>query len=201
MGILRLLPLNLIPVLVAAAGILGALPEFAVGAWHRERWMTPICDSWFVLGPVLVLAALAPGQASLADAEVYLLAFAGQLAADACWWLLRDKLLLGGAARGTFQTSLETSRVDATLAPIGFIVGLAAADEPLALLAVAPLIWLLQAFSRSEQRATAPPLSSTAPTTARSRLVRRHRVRRRLCRRSLALSRGPGPLRGREDGP
>ena len=131
--------------------------------------MTPICDSWFVLGPVLVLAALAPGQASLADAEVYLLAFAGQLAADACWWLLRDKLLLGGAARGTFQTSLETSRVDATLAPIGFIVGLAAADEPLALLAVAPLIWLLQAFSRERTwRATAPPLSSTAPTTARS---------------------------------
>jgi HD-GYP domain-containing protein (c-di-GMP phosphodiesterase class II) len=44
-----------------------------------------------------------------------------------------------------------SARVDAILSPIAFVVAIVAVDEPAVLLAVAPLVWLLQIFSRERE--------------------------------------------------
>jgi HD-GYP domain-containing protein (c-di-GMP phosphodiesterase class II) len=143
-----LLPLPLIPLLVAGAIPLAVLPEVRKGNWHRERLLTPIAEAWFCVGPVLVLSALAPGLPNLDDAPVYVLAFVCQIAGEICAALLRDRRLLGLTAREVLGTTVGTVQVDAVLAPLSFVIAVAAIDEPAFLLSMAPLVWLLHFFSR-----------------------------------------------------
>jgi HD-GYP domain-containing protein (c-di-GMP phosphodiesterase class II) len=147
-AMLVLLPLELVPLLVAAARALGTLPEIIRGTRHRERLITEIGGCWFVIGPVAVLAALAPGPGSFASVEVYLLAFVAYATCEIGWALVRDRVLMGHSIEEVLRTSAETVRIDAILSPLGFVVGVAAVAEPLALLSIAPLVWLLQLFSR-----------------------------------------------------
>ena len=72
--LLMLAPLPLVPLLVIAAALLAQIPDFVRGDWHWERWTGSFSDSWFCIGPVLALAALAPGTPSLDDAGIYALA-------------------------------------------------------------------------------------------------------------------------------
>jgi hypothetical protein len=57
-----LAPLPLVPLLVALASVLSVLPELLNGSWHKERAVTCLSDCWFSIGPVLMLAWLAPGE-------------------------------------------------------------------------------------------------------------------------------------------
>jgi HD-GYP domain-containing protein (c-di-GMP phosphodiesterase class II) len=147
-AMLVLLPLPTIPLIAAGAGVIAALPDFTSGRWHHERWLTAISDSWFAIGPVLVLAALAPSQTSLGDAPIFALAFVAQLACDVIWNLIRAKALFGYRVVDVLRTSVQTAEVDAVLAPLGFVVAVVAVDHPVSLLVLAPLIWLLELFSR-----------------------------------------------------
>jgi len=143
-----LLPLPLIPLVVAAANMLAVLPEVQKGNWHADHWITSISESWFSVGPVLVLALLAPQTPDLADAGVYALAFGMQLACDVVFGLVRDKPLLGLDAMEVLKTTAGTAQVDAVLAPVAFVISVAAIDDPAVLIAMAPLVWLLHFFSR-----------------------------------------------------
>ena len=148
---LFLSPLEYVPLLAATAGLLGTVPDFVEGSWHRDRWFGCLADSWFAIGPVLVLAALAPGAPRPEDAPIYVLAFASQIGGDLLWSLLRDKLVDGLATSDSVKNWLGVVRVDAVLSPIAFVVTLVAVDEPAALLALGPLVWLLAIFSRERQ--------------------------------------------------
>jgi HD-GYP domain-containing protein (c-di-GMP phosphodiesterase class II) len=150
-AMLALLPLPLVPLLVAAALVLASLPEITAKNWHRDRWVTPAASCWFSIGPVLVLAAFAPGEPTFGDADVYLLAFGAQLAGDVGWALLRERVLLKHDVEEVVRTFADTAQVDAILAPLGFVVSVAAVDAPVALLTVGPLVWLLELFSRDRQ--------------------------------------------------
>ena len=59
--LLFLAPLPLVPLLVAFAGVLATLPDVVRGDWARDRWLGAFADSWFCVGPVLVLAASGGG--------------------------------------------------------------------------------------------------------------------------------------------
>ena len=61
---LLLLPLPYVPVLIAAAGAIGLIPDFIKGSWSKDRWLKPIADSGPYIAPVLILAALAPARQS-----------------------------------------------------------------------------------------------------------------------------------------
>jgi HD-GYP domain-containing protein (c-di-GMP phosphodiesterase class II) len=155
---LMLVPLPLVPLLVAAASVVAMLPDFMDRSWHRERALSCVSDSWALLGPVLVLSALSPGEPALVDAGVYALAFAAQLAADLAWSTLRERLVDGIPARTTWGAWVGCARFDAVLTPIAFLAGLTAVDEPLALAAIAPLVWVLQVFSRERRERYAATL-------------------------------------------
>jgi HD-GYP domain-containing protein (c-di-GMP phosphodiesterase class II) len=156
---LVLAPLPLVPLLVMTAGLLSLVPDFINGTWHRDRWVTCIGDSWFSIGPVLVLLALAPGTPSLDLAPAYALAFAAQLLSDLIWSLVRDRLTGRRLPLVEILRNFSgTARVDAVLAPLAFFVSLAALDKPVCLLALGPLVWLLDLFARDRQERYAAAL-------------------------------------------
>jgi HD-GYP domain-containing protein (c-di-GMP phosphodiesterase class II) len=157
--LLVLAPLPLVPLLVMAAGLLSLVPEFIDGTWHRDRWITCIGDSWFSIAPVLVLLALAPGTPDLDLAPVYALAFVAQVVSDVVWGLIRDRLTRRRLPiMEILRNYSGTARVDAVLAPLAFFVSLAAVSEPACLLALAPLVWLLDLFARDRRERYASAL-------------------------------------------
>ena len=157
-AMLALAPLPLIPLMVAAGAVLGVMPDFLRGLWHGDRTITTIGDCWFSVGPVLVLAALAPGPATLALAEVYVLAYLAQVTCDLLWDLLRNGLTDKLPIAGVLSSFGSIARIDAILSPIAFLVSVAAAPEPIALVALGPLVWLLEIFSRDRRERYAAAL-------------------------------------------
>ena len=156
--LLALAPLPLVPLIVAVASALAVLPDLLRGTWHWDRCVTSIGDCWFMLPPVLVVAALAPGTPTVADAGVYALAFAAQLGGDLAWSLVRDHFIDDVSLKDRVIFFFGTARVDAVLTPPAFVIAVTAAIEPLSLLAIAPLVWLLQVFSEDRQQRYAAAL-------------------------------------------
>ena len=148
---LLLLPLPYVPLFVAAAAVLSRLPDVISGAFGRDRWVGCLSDSWFVIGPTLVLAALAPGAPDWSLVEVYALAFVAQIAIDLLWSLIRNATMDHTPIRELISSNFNIARVDAVLSPLALVVAFAAQDEPFAILAVGPLVWLLQKFSEDRR--------------------------------------------------
>ena len=142
-----LLPLPFVPVIVALAATLSLIPEMLDGGWHRDRWTASIADSWFSLGPVVVLAVLAPGDPSLDYAPIYALALAGQISLDLAWVLVRNALLDHVPLRTLVADFFGATRVEAILSPVALIFAIQAAQQPLVLAVVFPLVWLLDVFA------------------------------------------------------
>ncbi len=143
---LLLAPLPLVPVLVAAGFMLGRL---RVNVAERGHALSGLAGTWFALGPVWVLGALAPaGAPSLDSAWIYALALVAQVLVGTAGALAQDRL-----AKDTQQMwpMLWSYRVDAALAPVGLLLALEAAGEPAALIAVPPLLWLLHVFSNERK--------------------------------------------------
>jgi HD-GYP domain-containing protein (c-di-GMP phosphodiesterase class II) len=149
--LVALAPLPAVPLLVTAAALLAMLPDFVTRTWHRDRWLNSVSDGWFAVGPILVLAALAPADPTLANSWAYLLAFGAQMTFDLGWSLVRGRLVDRIGARDVVELWSGSARVDAILSPIAFVVTLVAVDEPAVVLAIAPLVWLLQIFSRERE--------------------------------------------------
>ena len=146
---LLLCPLPYVPVLIAAAGALGLVPDFIRGSWAKDRWLKPIADSWSYLAPVLILAAFAPGTPELSSAPVYALAIAAQLGTDFAQTVIRNWLLDGVPIMELARCFAGATRVELVLSPVALVATLAAYEEPLVLVAViAPLVWLLDNFSK-----------------------------------------------------
>lgn len=148
---LLLLPLPYLPAAVAAASVLGMLPEFVDRTWHRDRWLGCFADSWFCVGPVLVLAAFAPGDASVTSLSVYVLAFAAQLAFDFGWSTVRDVMVDHLPMRENVRYFYDTALFDAMLTPIAIALSIFAEEYQVALVTLAPLLGLLHVLSRDRQ--------------------------------------------------
>jgi HD-GYP domain-containing protein (c-di-GMP phosphodiesterase class II) len=148
---LVLMPIETVPLLVCAARLLAVVPDVVAGSWHRERLLTAISESWFSVGPVLVIAALAAGSPTLDQWAIYALAFAAEVAVDLGGARLREWLQGESSLSEFFESSLGTLQVDVILTPIAFVLALTALEAPLALLSIAPLIWLLRVFSKDRR--------------------------------------------------
>ena len=155
---LALMPLPLVPLLVAAGAVLGLVPDLLRGTWHRDRVISTVGDCWFCVGPVLVLSVLAPGPVTLGDAPYYLLAYVAQVASDFAWAVLRDRLIDRLPISEVIRYFAGVTRVDAILSPLAFIVAVSAATHAWWILATAPLVWLLDIFSRDRRERYAAAL-------------------------------------------
>jgi len=144
-------PLPLLPVIVPLSYFLATLPEFITRRKHIDRSIYAVCDSWIVLGPVLVIGLMASGPPKLAYWDVYLLAFAAQFVSDVGPTMVRERLARAVTARETLLQGIAGYRIDACLWPVAVVVSIAAYDEPLALLGIIPLLWLLHTFSHERR--------------------------------------------------
>jgi putative nucleotidyltransferase with HDIG domain len=153
-----LAPLPYVPLLVAAAALVSTLPDFINGSWHRERALACLSDSWFSVGPVLVLAALAPAEPALEETAAYIAALAAQFGVDLVWTVLRDRAVDRLPLGTTLENWVGVLRFDAILAPVAFAITMAAADTPAMLLTIGPLVWLLEILSRDRRERYAAAL-------------------------------------------
>jgi HD-GYP domain-containing protein (c-di-GMP phosphodiesterase class II) len=149
--ILFLAPLEWVPLLVALGFLLGEIPDVISGKRHQHRLMNALCDSWFTIGPVLVLGLFAANEPRLEDGAIYALAFVAQVVTGLSAILVSEHGGLGISIRNTLRSTAWSYRIDAILSPIGVMVAGAALKSPLALLSVGPLVWLLHTFSTERQ--------------------------------------------------
>jgi HD-GYP domain-containing protein (c-di-GMP phosphodiesterase class II) len=146
---LLLCPLPAVPVLIAASGALGLVPDFINGSWSKDRWLKPIADSWPALVPVLILGIFAPGPPTLGSAPLYAVALAAQVGTDFAQTTLRNWLLDGVPLRDLARGFAGSARVDLILSPVALAATLTAANEPIVLaVVILPLVWLLDNFSK-----------------------------------------------------
>lgn len=148
---LFLLPLGWIPAFVALACVASMVPDVLQGNWHRDRLVGCFSDSWWCLGPVLILTLFAPGPVDLGHAGIYLAAMAMQIAFDLGWGLIRNALLDHIPIAELLKNFSGTARVDVIMSPVALMCAVGADQAPLALLSVFPLVWLLLVFSRDRQ--------------------------------------------------
>jgi HD-GYP domain-containing protein (c-di-GMP phosphodiesterase class II) len=144
---LFLMPLGIVPLLVAAGMVLGGLPEYLRGDRHPTRALAAIGDSWHAIGPVAVLGAAGIAEPHLGEWPVLLAALAAQIVVDNGVASLRDWAGLGIPLK--LQPSLFgwVTLVDVLLSPVGLLAAIAAAAEPYAVVLVLPLAGLLMVFA------------------------------------------------------
>jgi HD-GYP domain-containing protein (c-di-GMP phosphodiesterase class II) len=142
-------PVTLVPIVVPAAMIAARAPELWRGEQHPARLLKEIVNSWFVLGPVAVLA-LSGTRPDRAGAAVLVLALLAQFALDAGVSSLRFCL----EREATLIQQLRECwvyAIDAALATVGLVIADAIARHPVAVLAPLPLLALLATFARERR--------------------------------------------------
>jgi diguanylate cyclase (GGDEF)-like protein len=144
---LFLAPLNFVPLMVLA-GFMGA--QVAMCLRGRKTWgrcALSLGDSWFSLGPVLVLAATAPETFAWASWPVYGVALAAQLAVTALCTCTRD-VLLTGQPQQLRDIVVVVSVVDIMLTMPALSVAAVAGEAPVgAALTLATLLVIAGGFT------------------------------------------------------
>jgi putative nucleotidyltransferase with HDIG domain len=149
---LILLPAPLVPLLVLAGHVLDAVPQVARRRVALDHLLLVGGDTWYALGPAIVLAAFAPGRPALSHWPVYVAALGAQFVGDTAATVVREWLANGVPPRLQLRLLGLAYAVDAALAPIGLLTALAAAHHPAAVVLVLPLIALLAALGKEREK-------------------------------------------------
>jgi HD-GYP domain-containing protein (c-di-GMP phosphodiesterase class II) len=149
---LFVLPKPIVPAAVAAGLLLARVLDAAGSRMHPSRVVQGLGDSWYAIGPALVLSLAAPGGVSWSHWPIYLAALGAQFAVDFVWSTVRGHLASGVPLRTMVRVLAWVYAVDATLAPMGLLLGFAAADRPYLILLGLPVVGLLAYFAK-ERRA------------------------------------------------
>jgi HD-GYP domain-containing protein (c-di-GMP phosphodiesterase class II) len=149
---LFLAPLPLVPLLVALADLLARVPDFVLKRSHADRWLYSFSHAWFSLAPVTIIAIWAPGPPRIEYAWVYLAALAGESVLGVAEAVIGDRVMYGTRVGDVLVGATWSFWINALLTPVAYVVAAVAVEEPLTLLAVAPLFWLLWAFSQERKQ-------------------------------------------------
>ena len=145
---LLLLPPAMVPFLVALSFSLDKVIDIGRGQAAPGRGVTALADSWFAIGPVLVIGLAAGGEPSLDQWPIYVAALAAQFGGEAITAGVREWLHGGISPRDQLMESLWIYLVDALLSPIGLLVAIVAVSQSYAVLLVIPLALLFGIFAR-----------------------------------------------------
>ena len=155
---LFLVPLPLVPLMVAAGFLLAQAPDYIRGRVRVNRAIWCLNDALFAFGPVVVLMAFASGAPDLAHVDIYMLAFFAQVVVGVAVALAHEAFGHRVPASEVLQAAAWSYRIDAVLSPVGLMVALEAVTYPLAAGAVVPLVWLLHVFSHERKKRHAASL-------------------------------------------
>jgi HD-GYP domain-containing protein (c-di-GMP phosphodiesterase class II) len=148
---LFLLPLAFVPLAICAGLLLGAATDLLRRGLPLERVLIVPLNSWYSIGPVLVLAAAGEAAPTLRHWPLYLAALGAQFATDYCIHAPHQRFVNGVSFPLAARFMSSAFLVDVALAPIGLLVALVAVDHPVALTFVLPLVGLLVVFARERQ--------------------------------------------------
>jgi putative nucleotidyltransferase with HDIG domain len=143
------MPPAVVPLLVPLALALGMAPAVARGETAPSWLLTTLGNSWFALGPALVLV-LAGVHSPTGHWDVLVPALAAQFACDFAASAARERIYGGPGIRELVAEYRPVYAIDLALSTLGLAVAFSvlAAHSQLALLFVAPLFGMLRFFSR-----------------------------------------------------
>ena len=148
---LFLLPLGWVPAAICAGMLLGGATDLLRRGLPLERILIAPLNSWYSIGPVVVLAVAGERGPRLSDWPIYVAALAAQCGVDYAIQAPHQRFVndvpFGLMARYMSWTVL----VEAALAPVGLLVALVAVEHPVALTFVLPLLGLLFVFAHERQ--------------------------------------------------
>jgi len=149
---LFVIPPQVLPLCVAVGLALGKLPETVSGQRPLSRLPLALGDSWFAIGPALVLTVAASGPPDGHDWAVYVLALAAQFVFDFTASSIRDQMNGGASMRDQFAECRWVYFFDLALAAPGLAFAFAAVERPWIVLLVIPFVSLIAVFA-NERRA------------------------------------------------
>jgi leucyl aminopeptidase (aminopeptidase T)/HD-GYP domain-containing protein (c-di-GMP phosphodiesterase class II) len=146
-------PVAAVPLLTLLALVLGMLPAVARGRIAPSWLLTAAGNSWFAIGPAVVLA-LAGDQSPDGRFGVLALALAAQFGVDYAAAAVRDRLFGDDLSLSDLAREVAPIyAIDVALSSLGLVVALSVADGhgswPVIL--IAPLFLVLRVFSRERQ--------------------------------------------------
>ena len=121
------------------------------GTLHIERVFLRLADSWYAVGPALVLAVAGESQPDLRRWPLYVGALCAQFAFDFASTGMRQWVVLGVPPKNHLRTMASVWLIDAGLAPIGLAVAFASTHSSAGVVLALPLIGLLAVFSRERR--------------------------------------------------
>jgi HD-GYP domain-containing protein (c-di-GMP phosphodiesterase class II) len=148
---LFLLPLGYVPAAICAGLLLGGATDLLRRGLPLERILIVPLNSWYSIGPVLVLAAAGERTPRLSDWPVYVGALAAQCATDYAIQAPHQRFVNGLPFSIAARYMSWAFLVEAALAPVGLLVALTAVAHPVAITFVLPLLALLFVFARERQ--------------------------------------------------
>jgi signal transduction histidine kinase len=146
------LPPRTVPLVVAAGLLLGDLPDYLRGRRHLFRAMQALGDSWYSVGPALILALTGAEDPAWGDWPLYLGALAAQLVIDFAASAVRERLRRGVSLQVQLGLYGWVSLVDVLLSPAGLLAAFASARQRYGFLLLLPLAGVFVVFAR-ERRA------------------------------------------------
>src|SRR5437764_290705 len=167
---LFVVPLGAFAFVVVAGNVLSQLPSYVSGRRHPEKLVLDVNDAWYVLGPVLVLAAAGADHPAWGDWPIYVAALGAQFALDLAAAITREWLDIGASPWAIALALPWAWLIDGLLAPAGLLAAFATDDQPYAFLLVAPLPVALAIFAHERRRRMAAAIELRA---ARTELERR----------------------------
>src|SRR4051794_15400496 len=169
--LLVVMPAGSVPALAAGGLFIGAVIDWRAGRIAPRRVLSAVPDAWHAVGPALVLVLA--GSPSLGHDQIGLLAavFVASCVVDLGAALARAAAARHGIELGvTLHVIVMVWIVDACLAPVGFLIGVAARENTAAALFVLPLAALLWLLARDRN-------DRIAQAHGRLKLVQHERAR------------------------
>ncbi len=136
------------PLVVVGGLVLARLSDIVRYRHPTREVLVAVGNSWFAVGPALVLAAAGVAAPAPEHWPWYLLALVMQFAGDTATGAAREWLVLGVPPRLQLRMTGLVFLVDILLTPVGLLAALTAQDGALAFLLVLPLAALLAIFAR-----------------------------------------------------
>ena len=143
---LLLLPTPWVPLLVALSYFLGKLPDHLAGRAHPSRAIFVLANSWFAVGPALVLILAGADTFAWEHWPWYLLAIAAQIAFDVVPGQLRE--WAGRGIRPNFGIFSWLLLIDVLLWPLGLLAAFAGSQVDYLFLLIVPPAGLLIVFAQ-----------------------------------------------------
>ena len=138
--------------LAVVGGLLSRVDDLVRRRVHPDHAVLCIGDTWFAVGPALVVALAGATGPSFGLWPVYLAALAAQLLFDNLATTARMWLALGVPPDLQLRSMAIGFSIDSALAPIGLAIALVAKTHPAAVVLVLPLLALLAALGREREQ-------------------------------------------------